>query len=333
MNDALGPNDVVSSSRVFGEHPPVYTLSGNQNKRSEIDERIKFFFEARTEIEQHMAKVKIDDLLHHAVQPSFDFTYKRNDEVLIRREKLVNNRIDEWARTYLDDNLDAEKELIFVRNSPVGLSRPFSLARIKRYLCRKVFSHTFVCVLFNGLCYMSHALETRMKKVIQPDGPRAKFSKMKRAIHGEVKGLWAVAASRTWRSATYPVLPTFSHESTYQRSSTTKRTHRDTKIVLCSTVIAMDARLSLGARGKHCNRHRLAFCSSPRKWTTSKFVLRTHCKRTRKALDYWHDCSSSMMCHPSLALQTTSAISSSCPYMVSPTWMTIDIPPSIAIFV
>ena len=100
VNDTLRPNGVVPSTLVFGEHPPVFTRSENQKRRPTLDERAKIAFEARNEMEQHMAKLRIDRALPHAVPPAANVTYERNDEVLVWREKQVNNRIGEWVGPY-----------------------------------------------------------------------------------------------------------------------------------------------------------------------------------------------------------------------------------------
>lgn len=136
-----------------------------------------------------MAKVRIDRALHHAVPPAADVTYERNDEVLIWREKLLSNRIGEWVGPYPVDDWDPEKELVFVRDSPVGPCRPFNLAQVKKYLRAKVSSHTFVWNVVKGLRDMSHASDTRMTEVLAPYDPRAKSAEMKKAICDEVEGL------------------------------------------------------------------------------------------------------------------------------------------------
>lgn len=96
MNDTLGPNGVVTSIIVFGEHPSVFTRSETPKKGSTLDEDAKIAFEARKEMEHHMEKLRTEPALRHAVPQAADVTYERNDEVLIWREKKVNNRIGEW---------------------------------------------------------------------------------------------------------------------------------------------------------------------------------------------------------------------------------------------
>lgn len=71
----------------------MLTSSKNHKKRPTLDDLAKIAFKERKEMEQHMAKVKIDCALQHEVPPAADATYKQNDKVLIWREKLVNKRI------------------------------------------------------------------------------------------------------------------------------------------------------------------------------------------------------------------------------------------------
>lgn len=83
MNDTLGPNGVVPSSLVFGEHPRVFTKSETMTKRPTLYERAHIAIEARQEMEKHMAQIRIKCALHHAVQSASKETYKHNDEVLL----------------------------------------------------------------------------------------------------------------------------------------------------------------------------------------------------------------------------------------------------------
>ena len=162
MNETPGPNGVVPSTLVFGEHPPVFTRSENPKRRPTLDERAKIAFKARNEMEQHMGKLRIDRALRHAVPPAADVTYERNDKVLVWREKQVNNRIGEWVGPYPVDDWDPDKKLVFVRDTPVGPSRPFNLVQVKKYHRPEFTAHTFLFDLTDGLRNMSHASDTRM---------------------------------------------------------------------------------------------------------------------------------------------------------------------------
>lgn len=101
----------------------------------------------------------------------------------------MNNRNGKWVGPYSLDNWDVKKILDFVRDFPVGPSRPFVLAQVKKYLCPKVSSHTFVCDVSKDLRKMFHAWDTRMTEIIAHDEPRANSTKMKRSILDEIEDL------------------------------------------------------------------------------------------------------------------------------------------------
>lgn len=94
-------------------------------------------------------------------------------------KKLVNDRIGEWVGRYLVDDWDLEKELVFVRDSPVGPTCPFNLAQVMKYLRPEVSSHTFVFGVVKGLRNISHGTHTRKTEFIAPDDLQAKSTKKK----------------------------------------------------------------------------------------------------------------------------------------------------------
>lgn len=53
MNDALGPEGLVPSTLVFGEHPPVCTRSETSSKCPTIDKRALIAFKAGQEMERY----------------------------------------------------------------------------------------------------------------------------------------------------------------------------------------------------------------------------------------------------------------------------------------
>lgn len=54
-------------------------------------------------MEQHIAEVRAERALHHAIPPATSVTYERGNEVLVWREKLANNRVGEWVGPFIVD--------------------------------------------------------------------------------------------------------------------------------------------------------------------------------------------------------------------------------------
>lgn len=196
MNDTLGPNGVVPSALVFGEHPQVFTRSETTPPRATLDERSKLAFEARQEMEQHMARVRTDRALRHAVPPAADQNFQQGDKVLVWREKIVNNRIGEWLGPFEVEGWDIEKKIVFVKDVRTGPSRPFNIAQVRKYLQPEIIAHTHVLEIAHSLRRLSHEATTEapvsdvmLTEVLDPDDPRSRSMEMSKAIKKEVNGL------------------------------------------------------------------------------------------------------------------------------------------------
>lgn len=96
LNDTLCPEGLVPSGIVFGEFPStlIYT-DGTAYPRASLESRAHIATAARKEMEQHMAKLKVNRALGHAVPPSSDILLNVGQNVLVWRERQVNNRIGE----------------------------------------------------------------------------------------------------------------------------------------------------------------------------------------------------------------------------------------------
>lgn len=66
------------------------------------------------EMAGHMYNARISRELNHAVPVASDFTFTPGNQVLVLREKVVNNRIGEWIRLYVVSNFYAENRLELV---------------------------------------------------------------------------------------------------------------------------------------------------------------------------------------------------------------------------
>lgn len=198
MNDTLGPAGVVPSALVFGEYPPVFTRSENPPSRPNLEERAKIASDARKEMERHMAKMRVDRALRHAVPPAADVSFSSNDKVLVWRERIVGGRIGEWIGPFPVATWDPARKLVYIRDVKVGPPRPFNLAQVKKYLEPEAAAYTHVLEIVEGLRRLSHAdanetlsMDVMLTEVLDPDDPRIKSVKMKAAIKNEVEGLMA----------------------------------------------------------------------------------------------------------------------------------------------
>ena len=125
MNDTLGPEGFVPSALVFGEYPQVHTKSENPQQRLDLLQRSQLATTARNECQGIMAKMKVNRALRHKTSSASKTVHEIGSKVLVWREKVHANRIEEWIGPYtvVDVNLDAKQ--LYVRDTTVGPARPF----------------------------------------------------------------------------------------------------------------------------------------------------------------------------------------------------------------
>jgi len=190
MNDTLGPEGIVPSLLVFGEYPPAFTTSENPRSRAPAHLRAKMANEARVEMAKHMGKARVARALKHAVPPSADNPLKAGDQVLVWKEKVVNNRIGEWLGPYTVDNYIDEKKLVYVRYKDNDI-RPFGIAQVKRYLTPELTAFSLLEDINERLSYFREPIaDCHQTEVLLKSDPRAKSPEMSEAIKKEVHGLF-----------------------------------------------------------------------------------------------------------------------------------------------
>ncbi len=94
----------MPSALVFGEFPKVVTRSEIPQSRLALADRSKIARVARMEMQKHMAKMRVARALKHAVPGASDRLYQPGDQVLVWRERQVNNRIGEWIGLFSVDS-------------------------------------------------------------------------------------------------------------------------------------------------------------------------------------------------------------------------------------
>ena len=127
MNDTLGPEGLVPSALVFGEFPPAYTKTEVPKARPSLSLRAEIANTARKEMNEHMAKLRVNRALKHKAASSTDSIFTPGDEVLVWREKIVNHRIGEWIGPFIVDSVEVDKKIIFVRDEKKRFSYPIQL--------------------------------------------------------------------------------------------------------------------------------------------------------------------------------------------------------------
>jgi len=118
-----------------------------------------------------MGKARVARALKHTVPPSTDHPLKAGDQVLVWKEKVVNNRIGEWLGPFTVDNYVDKKKLVYVRYGKDTDIRPFGIAQVKRYLSPEMTAFSLL-------------------EDINESDPRSKSPKMSEAIKKEVRGLF-----------------------------------------------------------------------------------------------------------------------------------------------
>ena len=151
MNDSLGPEGLVPSALVFGEYPSVHTKSEVPSPRAALISRAEVANAARKEMEQIMARMRVQRALKHATPISADRAFEVGSEVLVWRENTVDNRIGEFVGPFKVLGTDYERRLVYVQDCKIGPARPFNIAQVKTYRTSDALSYAFVSNVGEGL--------------------------------------------------------------------------------------------------------------------------------------------------------------------------------------
>lgn len=155
MNDTLGPEGLVPYPLVFGEFPKVHTKSETPNERAVLASRAKLAHVARTKMEKHMAELRVKRALKHSTPSTSDCAYEPGGQVLVWREKQVDNRIGEWLGPFTVLAGHETKRLVFIQDIRVGAARPCNVAQLKLYHAPETLAHSFFTQFGQGLNFFS----------------------------------------------------------------------------------------------------------------------------------------------------------------------------------
>ena len=126
INNTLGPEGLVPSALIFGEFPQLNIFGEPMDPKSTFETRSRIAIQARKEMEQHMARMKLQRALRHQVPSAADTIFEHGQKVLVWCEMIIANRIGEWVGPLTVVQVDQERKLVYVQESEGKDPRPFS---------------------------------------------------------------------------------------------------------------------------------------------------------------------------------------------------------------
>ena len=81
-----------------------------------------------------LAQAKISCALRHNTPPAAKLTYQPGDEVLVWREKVVENRICQWLGPYTVVTFDANAKIVAVRKDANSALERYNMVQVKPFL-------------------------------------------------------------------------------------------------------------------------------------------------------------------------------------------------------
>ena len=192
MNDTLGPEGIVPSSLVFGEFPSLRTFVGPIIPRPSLAERAETAQEARRLMAKHLALTRVNRALKHNTPAATNRVYQPGDEVLVWREKLVENRIGEWVGPYTVKSFDERSRIVLVQKDEDAPHERYNIAQVKPFLRPEAAATSFLDTVRNTLLEFvteSRPFDTQMTEVVDKNDPRADSPEMRAAIYREVTDL------------------------------------------------------------------------------------------------------------------------------------------------
>ena len=193
MNDTLSPEGLVTFALVFGEFARIFTKSETPNERSVLVSRSKVAKTARNEMGKRMAEVRVRRALKNSTPSASSRVYSPGDEVLVCRERVVDNGIGEWIGPFTVLAADETQKIVFVQDVRIGAARPFNIAQVKHYNTPETLANSFFAALEKGLSWYSSANadaeDIYLTEVLNRDDPRGHSKQMEEAKREEIKNL------------------------------------------------------------------------------------------------------------------------------------------------
>lgn len=196
MNDTLGPEGLVPSALVFGVYPSTHVFEEPRDPKPTLQERAKLANTIRAEMDSQMALLRVNRALRHDVPPASDSVYEIGDQVLVFREKQVNNRIGEWLGPFTVCGVNMDSKLVYVHLKESESPKAFGLAQVKKYHPPEISTNHLFTDLHDALYYFGSRnhrdggyLNAFATEVINKSDPRFESQFMRDAKKAEIKGL------------------------------------------------------------------------------------------------------------------------------------------------
>lgn len=151
-------------------------------------------------MEKQMAKIRIHRACRHNVPTAADVTHQVGDEVLVFREKIVNNHIGEWLGPFIVKGIYNDRKLIYVANNDTDSPSAFRYTLVKKYLRPSEAATAFFEYLKSVMTHFTETVEddddghnlieeTFLTESINKEDPQANNSEMTKANKAELLGL------------------------------------------------------------------------------------------------------------------------------------------------
>ena len=185
MNDTLGPEGIVPCALVIGEFPRAYTKIEQLPERPSLAERAQIANTARKEMLKIMSELRVKRALKHKVSESANAIFQPgDDDVLVRREKNVNNRVGEWIGPFSVERVEADKKILFIRDDKKNKENPFNFAQVKKYYHSDTLSRLYMTELRTDRSRLAKEYQNEgysssfLTEIVTKQDPRLKSAEM-----------------------------------------------------------------------------------------------------------------------------------------------------------
>ena len=172
--------------------PSLRTFIGPIIPRPTLAERAHTAQAARRLMAKHLAQTRIHRALKHNTPSANVHVYQPGDEVLVWREKLVENRIGEWTGPYIVKSYDESSRIVLVQKSADSAHERYNITQVKPFLRPNAAAIRFLDSVHTTLSDFANErrpFNVHMTEVIDKSDPRATSPEMRAAIGHEVRDL------------------------------------------------------------------------------------------------------------------------------------------------
>lgn len=143
---------MVPYALLFGEYPVIELRDEFKTQRKSLSSRPSLRAVARQEMEGHIARLPIQRAVRLSTPTASDTSLKVGENVLVWRETLISNRIEEWKTPYNVFSIDRGAELAYTRlGSADNQLKLFNLSQVKLYVSSQEVSSSLMGDICNSL--------------------------------------------------------------------------------------------------------------------------------------------------------------------------------------